>query len=163
MQRAVEDRVVEQAVAGPGQALERAALEEDSGGAGAHLVRARAHGEGRGHGAAAARAAEHDRSDPGFDEGLVDADMGGAERARRRQATKPRRVAADEAGEPVVIGVGAGHHMVVDGDGLRVEPARGAGEGRASVMQQHEPAGLDGVDVEGKALKRAQGPGGGAS
>ena len=123
LERAVEDGVIEQAVARPGQSLERARLQKNGGGAGADLFRARAHGEGRGHGATAARAAEQIEDDASLEEGLVDADMGGAERAPAA-GDEADGVAADEAGEAVVAGAILGDEMVMHRDRPCIQPAR---------------------------------------
>ena len=115
LERAVEDGVIEQAVAGPGQSLQSPRFQENRRGAGADLVGARAHGEGRGHGAAAARAAEYVEADIRLEERLVDADMGGAERAPAA-GDEASGIAADEAGQPVVSGTVLGDEVVMHGD-----------------------------------------------
>ena len=79
--------------------------------------------------------------------------MGGAERAASA-CHEAHRIAADEAGEAVVIGVVGGHDMVVERDRPWVEPAGGAGDRAARLVQQHKPPRLDGMDVEGEALQR---------
>ena len=103
LEGAVEDGVIEQAVARPGQSFQRPRFQENSSSARADLVRTRAHGEGRGHGAAAARAAEHVEANIRLEERLVDADMGGAE-GTPAAGDEASGVAADEAGKPVVAG-----------------------------------------------------------
>ena len=89
LEGAVEDGVIEQAIARPGQSLECPRFQENRSGARAYLVRACAHGEGRRHGAAAARAAEHVEADIRLEERLVDADMGCATARPRRRRRSP--------------------------------------------------------------------------
>jgi hypothetical protein len=64
-------------------------------------------------------------SDAGLDEGLVDTDMGGAERTPAA-GDEADGGAADETGEAVVMGSLADDDMVVHGDRPGIEPARGA-------------------------------------
>jgi hypothetical protein len=109
-------------------------------------------------GAAATRATKEIEAYSSVGERAVDTDMGGAERSAAA-CNKTESVAVDEAGKAVIIGLLGlltSHYVVVKGSGSEIEPARGARDGTAEVVEEHEPPRCRRMNIEGENFERVQ-------